>query len=279
MISFDSGHFMRSWKHGYHDMDPAWSAAEQATVNASIAAIQLALPRLIQIVAQQMTKAHTVLPFVLPDKPFLYRWHNWTTRIGKTMKMFIDMQIDLGTGGKKIGLRKACDLRIADQISALCEFQGAKPRWVVSMNGNPKDTACYFFAKANATKATASLFHEMTHLYGTEDTGVMAIENAHRLEALMGPRSATILNRLLAKQREFTLLGDVDRLPRGAVMSMSRLTAIFGAGNCWDKKGFAANFTGDPVNGNVTRTSDSTIGSISIVWDANNQPLYFYNFR
>jgi hypothetical protein len=279
MLKFDDGYFVRTWKHGGHDMDPAWIAAEKTTVNAACASILRSIPTLMTEVNREMANAMSMQPLVIFDVTYLTRWNLWIGRMTKTAKMLSDMQTDLGRGGKTINVRKATDLKVADQISALCEFEGSTPRWVISVNGNAADPTCYFFGAANAAKSTVSLFHEVTHLYGTEDSGVMDIENAHQLEPLLTGRAVPHMRALLAKQRQFTMNGDTGRTARGTQMTMARLKVTYGPANCWDKAGFAKTFTGDPINGIVKRISDGQFGNLSIVWDEQNRPLYFFNFR
>ncbi|RVT85183.1 hypothetical protein DXV76_05265 [Rhodobacteraceae bacterium CCMM004] len=278
MIAFQSGHHVRAWKYGYHDIDPAWTAAEQTLVRGHCTAISGMLPALIAACDAELLASMQRQPLVIQDATWLRRWTLWVKRVGDLRKVFATMRTDLGPGGTTITFRKAQQFNVGDELLAICEFSGSTPTWDISVNANAADTKSYFFGKSNATKARGTLFHEMTHLYGTEDQGVVDLMNAHVLERLMSGRAAQTLAVLLTRQRAYTMFGDRARPPKGP-MTLARLQVAYGSDNVWSAADFRQKFQGDPLQGAVKRKADGKEGDISVIWDANDRPQFYYNFR
>lgn len=312
MPKFGSGSHRRPAKYGGTSVDPPWIPAERPLVLGHCATIRAVIGTFIPVVNAECTQATVCLSMLTQRQAAEHATlsavqrqtlaqdvnnaSKWLQRSQKLLVLFTRMRTDLSPGSNAITFRKAMTFRVADEIMAITEFADSRtfkdpfrdpvmePTWDVSLNANPADPL-NFFAPANATEAQATLFHELTHLYGTEDRGVPDIENAYQLEGLLaGNATASLANlrSFLHRQRAFTMRGDKTRLVDVVgPITENRLKLFYGQDNVWTPQSFQRAFsvTGDPSNPVVTRRSDQSRGLISIYPDSSGAPLFYYDFR
>jgi len=315
MLKFDDGIFAHGgdWWPSY---DPGWTDREKNVVKLHCTTIRSRLALIISEVKNEQTKTNA-LPANTPWKG------PWLASLKSFLKILTSMSADLNpTGGKTITFRKHNELE--DGIFAQSEDSiRGNPLYVITLNVNPGAKTRFFqrhradrqgnlvpvsrpvdgfqgplldnrrFKAYRAAQASFksnqldTLFHELTHIYGTEDKNVPTLMNAHKIDDVIGGGAkkdvAAATQSLLSKARSAVQTKFGPKLKRAA-----DLITMYGKNDVWNTVQFYKVFTIDAKATKdagehkdvayVIRKSDKAKGFVRILVDPNKQKFY-YRFK
>lgn len=280
MIKFNYGWARRhnSWS------DPEWTDKEKKLVTSDCKKLRTLLKLPIQEARKQRRSSVGTLG---------KHWSRFDDRV----RTFVDLLHSIGTildpkTKKVLEFRKHDEMVL--ETAARCEMtDDDKPKFIISLNANPKSKLNYFRCPEKSRIST--LFHEMTHLYGSRDApkkrgkSLRPLLDAHVLDDVFEYGLITSVVKkhtaaIIQKCRKYATNGDSWKIK----LSISTIKRKYQSSNIWTPERFAKEFKrhypnqvakDDPDNAFVTRKSDGTKGMLSVFVDEKTEkPLLYFDY-